>query len=136
MLFNLPNDSERFKFKVNQALEKGGIHELTERRPKRTLSQNKYLHVLISLYSIEIGLTRSESKTDLKRECEFMVYVKNGNKYLLSSAGLDTKGLYNWIEWIKDYAGRKGIYLPSPEDYKRNWEAIENEIEAHKQYIS
>lgn len=136
MNFRLPTELDKFNFHADKARKHNGTVSLNLRRPKRTLSQNKYLHVLIALYSIEVGLTLSESKTDLKRECGFMVYKKNGNKYLLSSASLDTKGLHNWIEWIKDYAGRQGIYLPSPDDYKRNWEAIENEIEAHKQYIS
>ena len=135
MKLNLPSQLDKFNFQVEQLRKYTGIVEVKKCLKKRTLSQNKYLHVLIAYYSIEVGNTLNESKTDLKRKCDFMRYQKNDNVYLTSSATLSTRGLTNWIEWIKNYAGMNGIYLPSSEDYHRNWAEIEQEIESHKQYL-
>ena len=102
---------------------------------KRTLTQNRYLHLIISLLAIETGYNLDEAKILLKRECNFMIYEKNGNKFLKRSRDLDTKELTDWIEWIRNYAGTNGIYLPTPDDYQRNWAEIEKEIERHKRYL-
>ena len=135
MKLKLPSQLDKFYFQVEQLRKYTGIVEVKKCLKKRTIQQNKYLHVLIALYSIEIGNTLLESKTDLKRECYFMRYQKNNKAYLKSSASLDTKGLTDWIEWVKAYAGMNGIFLPSSEDYHRNWAEIEQEIESHKQYL-
>lgn len=137
MLYNLEVDIDvqRFDFRVNQLKEKKSKIELTEKKAKRTLSQNSYLHVCIATFAISIGNTLSEMKTDLKRECSFMVYTKNGNRYLRSSTDLDTKEMTDWIDWIRNKAGMQGHFIPSPDDYQRNWIQIEKEIQAHKQYL-
>ena len=72
MKLKLPSQLDKFNFQVEQLRKYTGIVEVKKCLKKRTLQQNKYLHVLIALYSIEIGNTLLESKTDLKRECYFM----------------------------------------------------------------
>ena len=135
MIFSLPKDIERFKFEVDIALGEQGIYELKKKREKRTLKQNSYLHVLIALFAIEIGLTLNESKTDLKRYCSFMWYEKKEVKYLKESSKLNTKELSDWITWIRNYAANNCIYLPSADEYGRNWVEFEKQIEAHKKYL-
>ena len=137
MLYNLESDIDvqRFDFRINQLKEKKAKVELKEKRLKRTLNQNSYLHVCISIFAIEIGNTLEEMKTDLKRECSFMMYEKNRNKYLRSSSDLNTKEMTDWIEWIKNKAGVNSIFIPSADDYQRNWLDIEKEIQSHKQYL-
>lgn len=137
MLYNLESDIDvqKFDFRINQLKEKNAKVELKEKRLKRTLNQNSYLHVCISIFAIEIGNTLEEMKTDLKRECSFMMYEKNRNKYLRSSSDLNTKEMTDWIEWIKNKAGVNSIFIPSADDYQRNWVEIEKEIQSHKQYL-
>ena len=135
MKIRLPSEKERFKFYYDQLQSYEGVIELKKIRKKRTIRQNSYLHVLINMYAIEYGDRLEEAKQDLKRECSFMNYVKNGKIYYKSSADLDTLGLHNWIEWIKDYAGQNGLYLPSADDYQRNWIEIERTIESNKNYL-
>ncbi len=134
MKIRLPSEKEKFKFHFDQLQDYEGIIELKKIRKKRTIRQNSYLHVLITMYAIEYGDRLEEAKQDLKRECPFMTYTKKGKRYYKSSADLDTFGLHEWIEWIKDYAGQNGIYLPSADDYKRNWAEIERTVELNKQY--
>ena len=134
-LINPAKQASRFTEIVNAISNYNGLIKIHAVKKKRTNNQNSYLHLVITLYAIEMGNTLEEMKTDLKRECQFMRYEKNGNHYLKSSADLDTKEMTDWIEWIKNKAGMQGIHLPSPDDYTRNWQEIEREIEAHKHYL-
>ena len=141
-------DIEMYKKRSKELIDKKAIIELKEKRSKRTLSQNSYLHVCISLFSIETGYTLDEMKTHLKRKCTFMRYKKetidrlkkkgiteDQEIFLKKSSHLDTKGLTDWIDWIRNYAGQKGVDIPSPDDYRRNWAEYEKKIQACKAYL-
>lgn len=109
--------------------------ELKAVKENRTIKQNSYLHVIITLYAIEFGWTLEEAKTNLKRCCNFMTYSKNDELFLKRTRDLDTKGLTDFIEWIREYSSLNGCYLPSPEEYKTNRFEIDKVIDNHKQYL-
>jgi len=120
--------------RFEQLAEKGAKIELKEIRPTRSLPQNAYLHVCLSLYGIHFGYTLNESKTDLKRNYG-LVYEKDGKKYLRSTANLDSKELTEFIEYIRDVAGQNGCFIPDAESYLQNKFAIDREIEQNKNYL-
>lgn len=127
-------DLNKAKTRFEQLVEKGAKIELKEIRPTRSLPQNSYLHVCLSLYGIHFGYTLNEAKTDLKRNYG-LVYEKGGKKYLRSTANLDSKELTQFIEYIRDVAGQNGCYIPTSEEYLQNKFAIDREIEQNKNYL-
>ena len=129
------HDKQAYKDYCNKLLNKSAKVEIKEIKNKRTLSQNAYLHVIITLYAIEIGFTIEEAKTNLKRQCNFMTYIKNDMPYLKRTRDLDTKQLTEFIDWIRNYAGQIGIYLPSPEGYLISKYQIDKEIDRHKEFL-
>jgi len=137
MKYDTSNDMEKEKAKTrfNALLDAQKIIEVKEVRNKRSLSQNAYLHVCITLYAIEFGSTLNEAKTDLKRECSFMVYEKDGSKYLKETKKMDSKELTEFIEWIRNYSAQNGCYIPTSEEYLTNRISIDNDIERHKEYL-
>ena len=135
MKFNLKTELEKFFFYVDKFKKLECIVELKQIRKPRTSQQNKYLHVIITLFAIETGYTLDEMKTILKRDCLIMRYEKNGTTFLKKSSGMDTKELTMWIDWIRNRASGSGFFIPSPDDYLRNWTEIEKEIEQHKTYL-
>ena len=135
MKFNLKKDREKFNFYVDKLKDFDGIVELTKKFKPRSIQANKYLHVCISLFAIQTGYTLEEMKIVLKRECHFMTYEKQDNKFLKKSSTLNTKELAEWITWIRNKASNNEFYIPSSDDYHRNWVEIESEIEAHKTYL-
>lgn len=137
MKYDLSQDIDRSKavVKFSAMLNDDKIIELKEVKKGRTIKQNSYLHVLISLFSIEFGYTLEESKTHLKRVCQFMVYEKNGEKFLKQTSKMDTAELTNFIEWIRNYSSQQGLYLPTSEEYLTNQVQIDREIESQKQYL-
>ena len=136
MKFNLKWELQKFDFYADKLRKNKCIVELTEVRKPRTIQQNKYLHVIIHLCAITEGYNLDEMKTRLKRKCEFMRYKKKGETFLKRSRDLDTKGMAEWVDWIRNYGPNEaGYYIPSPDDYLRNWAEIEREIEQHKTYL-
>ena len=131
--------AERFQFLLN----KGVKIELTERKKKRTIQQNAYLHALIGYFAIETGNTMEWVKQKYfkllcnkelfvrEKEDEFLGHVK----YSRSSADLDTGEMTLAIERFRDWASQEvGIYLPEPHETEM-LEQIEIEIKKHERYL-
>ena len=132
---NNPIDQNKAVTYLTKLLEGEKLIELKEIKKVRTLRQNAYLHVIITLYAIHFGSTLEEAKTDLKRECSFMRYKRNDNVYLKSTAKLDTKELTEFIEWLRNYSAMNGCYLPTSSEYLEQKFNIDRNIEYNKQYL-
>ena len=116
-------------------LAKTWIAEFRQKRKLRTLSQNAYLHVCISLYAVHFGLTLAEAKYDLKFLCDFMAYEKNNKKYYRETSKMNTADLTSFIEWIRNYAGMNGCYIPDAETYKLERDYFDKQIENCKEFL-
>lgn len=137
MKFDLNNeiDLKRFKERCKYLVGKCSKVELNQTREARSIKHNAYLHVCISLFAIEFGYTLKESKTLLKRECSFMIYEKNGKRFLKETSKQDSKELSYFIEWIRNYSAQKGLYIPDAEEYKSNKFNIDRQIDSNKAYL-
>lgn len=145
MLYDLNNilDGERFKRRSNDLYKKKAIVELTEKKRKRTLSQNSYLHYLLGYYAMETGNTIEYVKREyFKRLCNPSLFLTpRQDKYLgevndyRSSAVLSTAEMTQAIERFRNWSASEcGIYLPSP-DEEAFLQSIELELERHKDYL-
>jgi len=121
--------------KFNQLIEGTKIFEIKTIQTRRSLSQNSYLHVCISLFAINFGYTLEESKTLLKRSCNFMTYENNGNLFLKASRKLNTKEMTDFIDFIRTFASSQGCYIPTAEQYRDKKYYFDNEIETHRRYL-
>jgi hypothetical protein len=143
MKYNLSNNIEKQQAiaKFKKLLDEGKKVELKEIRPKRTLSQNAYLHICITLYAIEFGWTVAEAKKELKKLCPFMRYEKENKKtgkkvaFLKETSLMDKKELTDFVEWIRTFSAQQGCYIPTPDEYREGSEKIDNIIESHKEYL-
>ena len=109
--------------------------ELRKPRKKKSIQNNAYLHVCITLYAIEYGYTLEEAKTLLKRNCSFMVYEKNGDLFLKRVRDLDNKECADFTTWIRNQASKQGLYLPTPEEYILHQFEIDKQISSNKEYL-
>ena len=125
-----------FDWLKDKIVKQHGVIEIKVKQKKRTIKQNAYLHIIIQIVAIAMGLTVEETKTHLKRRCDMMVYEKNGEKFLRSSADLDTKEMTQWVEWIRNYSSYTvGCYVPTPEEYLINQFKIQQEIDKYREYL-
>ena len=137
MKYDLSNhiDRKKAEARFNKLLEQGKPIELKELKKARTLAQNRYLHVSISIFAIEFGYNLDEAKTHLKRNCDFMRYEKDGEVFLKRTRDMNTLELTDFVEWIRTYAGQKGCYIMSADEYLTNQIEIDREIDRYKEYL-
>jgi len=135
MKYNRLDEFQENKLQARLKATKDKMVEFKEVRQKRSVNQNAYLHVCITLYAIEFGYTIEEAKTHLKRNCEFMKYEKKGEIFVKRTRYMDSKELTNFIDWLRNYASQNGCYIPTSEEYLTNRVSIDNQIETNKQYL-
>ncbi|MEC4051129.1 hypothetical protein OX284_016965, partial [Flavobacterium sp. SUN046] len=118
--------------------------ELKEKKPKRSISQNNYLHLILSWYALEYGETLEYVKQEVFKkqinkdifEYEY-INKKTGEirTEYKSTANLDTGQMTTAINRFRNYASKEaGIYLPEPKDLSE-LQYIENQIKNNEQYL-
>ena len=133
---------ERFKF----LLDNKKTFEIKEKKPRRSISQNAYEHLLFSFFAIEYGETAEYVKQEIFKKIvnpdifkTARVNPKTGQirEHWRSTAELDTKENTTAIDRFRDYSSKEaGIYLPEPSDMALI-NQIENELSKNnsKQYL-
>lgn len=126
MIYDLSNalHLESFKLRCNALVKKRVIVELTERKPRRTSQQNRYLYLIIGLLASELGETTEYVKEQyFKRLCNPEIFIRTkedqfrGNiEVVRSTSDLDTAEMSTAIDRFRNWAATEGYYLPSPED--------------------
>lgn len=144
MLYDLSNPLQNgsFKVKAEALAKKGGIVELTEKKQQRSLAQNRYLHLILAYFALEIG----ESPEYVKRHyfkvlCNKDLFVREVDdkflgkiKVLRSSADLDTGEMTTAIERYRNWCASEGCYIPSSDEHSLV-QQMEIEISRNRMYL-
>lgn len=134
MKLDLSKSFDRNKAEVylKKLTEKGAKAEIKEFIQKRNLSQNSYLHVCFASIAKETEYRIDEAKIVLKREYG-LVYEKNGQKFLRSTATLDKLEISDFIDWLREFSlTQLGTYIPTSEEYIQHQFEIEKDLEQVK----
>lgn len=138
-----PLQKEQFKALSAKLAESGKVVELTEKKPKRSLQSNKYLHVILAYFSCETGNTLEWVKQQYyKKLVNPSIFIRERDdkylgriKILRSSAELDSEEMSTSITRFRNWASAEcGIYLPSA-DEDRLIQLMEIEIGRNKDYL-
>ena len=144
-LYDLSNplQKEQFKLRAAKLSEGGKIVELTEKKPKRSLRQNAYLHTCLGYFASETGNTLEYVKQKyFKLLCNKDIFVREVDdkylghiKVLRSSADLDSAEMTTAIERFRNWsASEAGVYIASPEE-ERLIQLMELEIDRNRAFI-
>lgn len=138
-----PLQAEQARMKLDKFIRDGKIFELTEKKPRRSLQANKYLHVILAYFASQIGETTEYVKQKYykalvnpqtfirEREDRFLGKVR----YLRSSADLDSAEFTMTIDRFRNWASMEaGIYIPSP-DEDRLIQLMEIETERNNRFV-
>jgi hypothetical protein len=145
MIYNTSNplDKANFLLRANKLAESGKIVELTEKKPRRSLPQNKYLHVILAYFGTQTGNTLEWVKQQYYKKLvnpDLFIREKEDKylgkiKVLRSSADLDTAEMSLSIERFRNWAAQEaGIYIPSA-DEAILIQQMEVEIERSKEFL-
>ena len=126
MIYDTSTDfqKQRAITRFKNLLDKNAVIEITEKKPKRTIQQNRYLHLIIAWFGYETGYTLDEVKQEIfKKIVNSNIFYEGEVGDLVpiqrwrSTADLDTAELTIAIDNFRDYSSREaGIYLPEPSD--------------------
>lgn len=137
MKFNLASQTDAGKA-LNYLLEltqHGKLAEVKKVSPRRSLSQNSYLHLLISAFGAHFGYNLDEAKAIYKElNASIYKYEKKGRIFWRSSAELDKEEMAKSIDRFMQKSAEHGYPLPLASNIE--WlQQIENEIERSKYYL-
>ena len=146
MTYNLHNqlDVQSARARLEFLIGKGSFIELAEKKPKRSIQQNRYLYCILNYFSCQVG----ESVDYVKRyyykyHCNKDIFLRTKvdritnqqTTYLRSSAELDSKEMTDSIERFRNFSMLEaGIYIPSPDEPDSIMQ-MQIEIERNKQFI-
>lgn len=144
-LFDLSNplDKANFLLRAKKLAESGKIIEMSEKKPRRSLPQNKYLHVILAYFGTQTGNTLEWVKQQYyKKLVNPDLFIREEEdkylgriKVLRSSADLDTAEMSLSIERFRNWAAQEaGIYIPSA-DEAILIQQMEIEIERNKEFL-
>lgn len=132
--------------KINHYIKQGKRFELKVKHDRRSISQNSYLHLILTWFGIETGHCLKEVKHDIFKKHVNPNLFYEGHKEIIqgiiieqwrSTASLDTLEMTLAIERFRDFSSKElGIYLPEPQDLVLI-EEMENEISKfnNQQYV-
>lgn len=138
-----PLHVQQARAKLEKLIKEQKVFELTEKKPQRSLSQNKYLHVCLAYFGCQVGETMEYVKRNYyKILCNKDTFVREREdkflgriKYLRSSSDLDSTEFSLTIERFRNFSSAQcGIYIPSP-DEERLIQLMEIEVEQNKFHI-
>lgn len=138
-----PLDNANFLLRAKKLAESGVIVDLTEKKPRRSLPQNKYLHVILAYFGAQTGNTLEWVKQQYYKKLvnpDLFIREKEDKylgriKVLRSSADLDTSEFSLSIERFRNWAAQEaGIYIPSA-DEAMLVQQMEIEIERNKEFL-
>lgn len=142
MVYNLSNvlDVQNAETRLQQLKKKGCVIELTEKKPKRSIKQNSYLHLILGYFATQTGDTPEWVKQQyFKKLCNPDIFIDERHdrflgtvKYIKSSAELTTDQMNMAIERFRNWAAAEaGIYLPDPLSHEEIL-LMQIEVEKHR----
>ena len=145
MIYNLssPLDKANFLLRAKKLADSGVIVDLTEKKPRRSLPQNKYLHVILAYFGTQTGNTLEWVKQQYYKKLvnpDLFIREKEDKylgriKVLRSSADLDTSEMSLSIDRFRNWSAQEaGVYIPAA-DEAILIQQMEIEIERSKEFL-
>lgn len=120
-----PLDKANFLLRAKKLADGGKIIELTEKKPKRSLPANRYLHVILAYFGTQTGNTIEWVKQQYYKKLvnpDLFIREKEDSflgriRVLRSSADLDRSEFSLSIERFRNWSAQEaGIYIPSADE--------------------
>lgn len=138
MKYNLLDDNQfdSAKKRLYNLREKGSTIDMTEKKLKGTMPQNRYLHLILSDFALNFGMTKESAKLEIFKKlvnpeifyiCEFEGFA-NFSEFK-STAELTQDEKTTAINKFIKFSAEHGHNLPDPENLAHLYE-IENQIES------
>lgn len=143
MIYNPSNPLQKKQAieKIKYFIANEKTFELKAKHKKRSISQNSYLHLILTWFGIETGYTMEEVKQEIfKKQVNSSLFYDGEFEGKIqgfkierwrSTASLDTAEMTLAIDRFRNFSSIElGIYLPEPRELGL-LQDLENEISKH-----
>ena len=137
--FANPHDGGKALMDLTQMINDKKKVEIKVIKPRRSLNQNSYLHLLLGAFGAHFGYTLEEAKT-IYKDLNGSIYNYDKevrgkvHHFTRSSADLNVEEMTKSIDVLREWSDKAGYPLPTATD--QEWlMQIENEIERHSKYL-
>ena len=145
MIYALSNplDVQNAKTRLELLIKRQCVIELTEKKAKRSLNQNAYLHLILGFFASQTGNTIEWVKQQYyKKLCNPDLFIGEKQdkflgrvRYVRSSADLRADEMNLSIERFRNWSAcEAGIYIPEPTN-EAEIAAMQVEVERYKTYL-
>lgn len=145
MVYNLLNqlDVQNARTRLESLIRRGSCIELTEKKTKRSLNQNAYLHLILGYFAAQTGNTLEWVKQQYyKKLCNPDIFIAEKQdpylgriRYVRSSAELKTDEMALSIDRFRNWSSAEaGIFLPEA-DSEAGIAQMQVEVERYKTFI-
>lgn len=139
-LASTKDSGEAMMFLTEQIREKKKI-DIKVIKPRRSLNQNAYLHLILGEFAMFVGCTLEEAKLLYKQlpgNKSIYVYKKEVKgkefEFVRSSADLNVEEMNKSIDTLHEWAVKMGHPLPPATDMEALMR-IENDMEKQSRYL-
>lgn len=130
-----PIENKAARNRLYYLASKRRVVEIKEVRPKRTLAQNSYLHLLLGAFGLNFGYTLEEAKLIYKQvNKQLYYYRKKKRTFIRSSADLNKEQMAISIDKFMQASATAGFELPLATDQAWLIE-VENQMERERRYL-
>ncbi|RLD22925.1 MAG: hypothetical protein DRI71_06650 [Bacteroidetes bacterium] len=133
---NTPIGISQYQSRSKYLLEKKCKVDLTEKRSKKTINQNNYIHLIMAYFGTQIGFNKREVEQLVKKlNHDMFHYEKKGLDLYRSLADLDTSEMSKVIDKFIKYAQDEvGVSIPDPTDAPY-LDQCQNQIESSQSFV-
>ena len=114
---------------LNKLIKSESKCEVKKIHPKRSTSQNSYLHVLFAIWGKHFGYYMDESKQTVKYALEYYKINDKGATVYAKTSEMDKAELAKFTDKFRTWSAIEGCYLCSPEEYLLEQIHFDNLIE-------
>ncbi|MBR8704895.1 hypothetical protein [Bacteroides pyogenes] len=122
---NNPLHVEQARTRLEQLIKNKKVFELTEKKPKRSLSQNSFLWLILGYWGVQTGYTKDEAEAIYKIVNRDLYYRKKEVAgqvidVIRHTYELDVSEMAQSIDKWRNWAAQNEacpVYIPSADDY-------------------
>ena len=139
-----PFEAKKALTRMKFLIDKGAKIELLEKKPRRSLRQNNFLHAIFTVFAIELGEHPEYVKQYIFKQVvnpetfkKDFVNKKTGEirEMWLSTSELKSDELSLAIERFRNFASTHGCYIMSSEEFIEQKFYFDQLVEQHKEFI-
>ena len=140
MIFNtqIPIQREKAIERFNYLINKKKRIAIVDKKPKRSIAQNSYLHLILSWFGLHFGYTLEEVKQEIfKKHVNPDIFYLGDKEGIVtidqwkSTADCDSGELTTAIERFRNFSAEFDLYLAEPSDLA-TLQHYENELSTHQ----